>query len=589
MHPRPIDTARLPPMAMVPPLARFATTRQAQSCLTRHRAFPRYRRGMKRDRKKGSRPEYEDLLYDETPSVVVYYPNQGSGDATPEPTVKRDRSTAFVPDLSELEPLTREQPAIEAEASSVTPLFPGRSEPAVDPAKPVPANLQNRGVLAWDPTHRDPGEEDGFGSFFRPQTTGAGPSSDPSVVDPVATQAAPAEPSMTPPPAEAAAQQAPRTSNGLRPVVFETDIIAADFIEADAIRADAPAAPAAPTRRTIIEELPPEAVDEDELDGDAEDSVAADEEAPGFLKALAPVDAVVAAAVIEEDASQEIEALGRPVEVVAATDADASLLPSVVEDSVPNEPTPALAGLSATEADFSSLDFDGPDTQMRFLQEWEAEVTGTHEAHSSNHTGRLFRSLRAHPQPETLPALRRDQAARFRSLSSAQDSGPVAIAESPGPVATSIGEPDAVDLGYLAPRISADEARIWTASSMSGLKPGLAYLIPLIATVVVGFANAFLLGPGIGWPTGVALVLSSVFGALRIRLVDASVAVIAPPLAFLAAAATAGQVGMSMAGGPVIAAGSNLFFALSSNVLWIVGATLIALAIVLIRSRRDRA
>ena len=524
---------------------------------------------MKRDRKKGSRPEYEDLLYDETPSVVVYYPNQGSGEATPEPTIKRDRSTAFVPDLSELEPLTREQPAIEAEESSVTPLFPGRAEPAVDPAKPVPANLQNRGVLAWDPTHRDPGEEDSFGSFFRPDAAEA-IAGDPVVVDPVAAPASPPSPTPSPAIVEPAAREAPRSSSGLRPVVFETDIIAADFIEADAIRADTPAAP---VRRTIIEELPPDARDDEDPDQPASELIAVDEseliavddEAPGFLTAIAPAEA--AESVVEVDASPQEQVLGRPVEVVSAAEADSQ-----------------TAWPSATE----EPDLDGPDTQMRFLAEWEAEVTGTHEAQSSKHTGRLFRSLRAHPQPETLPALRRDQAARFRSLSSSQDSGPVAVTSNPGLAATSIPDADEADLGFLAPRVSGDEARIWTASSMSGLKPGLAYLIPLVATVVVGFANAILLGPGIGWPTGAALLLSSIFGALRIRVVDASVAVIAPPLAFLAAAATAGQVGMSMAGGPVIAAGSNLFFALSSNVLWIVGATVIALVIVVIRSRRDR-
>ena len=49
---------------------------------------------MKRDRKKGAGPEYEDLLYDETPSVVVYYPSKGENPDAPEPTRKRDRSTA---------------------------------------------------------------------------------------------------------------------------------------------------------------------------------------------------------------------------------------------------------------------------------------------------------------------------------------------------------------------------------------------------------------------------------------------------------------------------------------------------------------
>ena len=227
---------------------------------------------------------------------------------------------------------------------------------------------------------------------------------------------------------------------------------------------------------------------------------------------------------------------------------------------------------------------------MRFLQEWEAEVTGSHEAQVANHTGRLFRSLRAHPQPQTLPALRRDQAARFKSLNSTQDSGPVSRPVSPAaPAFVALDEDLASPVAQFAPPESMDAARIWTASSMSGMKPGLVYLIPLVATVLVGLVNAIFLGPGIGWPTGVALLISSVVCALRVRLVDASVAVIAPPLAFLAAAAIAGQIGMSIAGGPVIGAASNLFLALSGNVLWLVGATLASLLVVVIRTRRDRA
>jgi len=579
---------------------------------------------MKRDRKKGSRPEYEDLLYDETPSVVVYYPSRGGGEDvdSPEPTIRRDRSTAFVPDLAELEPLTREQPVIEPE-DSVTPLFPGRAEPAMDPAKPVPASLQNRGVLAWDPTHRDPGEEDSFTSFFRPDDEPAPqerPRRTPPTEPPAPTAAAAARTSApaSPPPATQA--------SNLRPVVFETDIIAADFIEADAIRADVPAPP---VRRTIIEDRPVSAdLDEDEdedvevdLDEGGDPGAPAaeilDADRPDFtvekvdrekidrepiarpiaqpIERAAPAAAVGIAAAepipqpvapVPAEPEPAVASFGRPVEVVAVP------VPAEPVTREPSPPDPADYPVrrSMPEPDYSSIDFDEPDTQMRFLQEWEAEVTGAHEAQvTANHTGRLFRSLRAHPQPQTLPALRRDQAARFRSLNSTQDSGPVATPTRAPATATALAEPDEEPRGTVSPMFTADEARIWTASSMSGLKPGLVYVIPLVASVVVGIVNALFLGPGIGWPTGVALLASSLFCALRIRLVDASVAVIAPPLAFLAAAATAGQIGMGMAGGPVIGVASNLFFALSTNVLWVLGATLASLLIVVIRTRRDRA
>jgi hypothetical protein len=555
---------------------------------------------MKRDRKKGSRPEYEDLLYDETPSVVVYYPSRGSDEDAPEPTVKRDRSKAFVPDLAELEPLTREQPVIEAEESGVTPLFPGRAEPVVDPAKPVPTSLQSRGLLAWDPTHRDPGEEDSLDSFFRPQPESQPPAArnGSSGQDRPAPLAAPQ--AAPPPPA---AGEVSRPGSSLRPVVFETDIIAADFIEADAIRADPPAAT---VRRTIIEEVPPsdEVDDLYELDEDDSDDPpeAVADEAPGFIAGPALV----------ADRAPASEGFGRPVDVAPVVIAPVSEVVDVevAEPAVavvaqevrtarpvaaPEESSPSWLDSDHSrplipEADYSSIDRDGPDTSMRFLQEWEAEVTGSHEAQVANHTGRLFRSLRAHPQPQTLPALRRDQAARFKSLNSTQDSGPVSRPVSPAaPAFVALDEDLASPVAQFAPPESMDAARIWTASSMSGMKPGLVYLIPLVATVLVGLVNAIFLGPGIGWPTGVALLISSVVCALRVRLVDASVAVIAPPLAFLAAAAIAGQIGMSMAGGPVIGAASNLFLALSGNVLWLVGATLASLLVVVIRTRRDRA
>jgi|GEM_PF-6350747 len=575
---------------------------------------------MKRDRKKGSRPEYEDLLYDETPSVVVYYPSRGDDPQAPEPTVRRDRSSAFVPDLGELEPLTREQPAVEAAESAVTPLSPGRAEPVVDPAKPVPASLQSRGLLAWDPTHRDPADEDGFSSFFR---TDDGPDE-----APVQRPSRPADSTPPPPVSPTAQAPAPAPAGNLRPVVFETDIIAADFIEADAIRADpvrvdpvgvdpvgvdpvrADAvrsdvtgvdAPAAPVRRTIIEELPDDADlgQEFDLDPDLEQDL--DDEA-------APTPVPDPVSVSAEPAPAQT-GFPRPVEVISGAEAVARPEPSPVPEpprlaSVQASPVAAQpierefverTPVERTPVDrgsaFGAID-DEPESQMRFLREWEAEVTGTQEAQlSANHTGRLFRSLRAHPQPETLPAVRREQAARFRSLSSTQDSGPVAFNPRAAAASAAVAVADPIDEAgvKVAPLVAPDVARIWTASSMSGMKPGLVYLIPLVATVVVGIANALFLGPGIGWPTGIALLASSLVGALRIRLIDASVAVIAPPLAFLAAAATAGQIGMGTAGGPVIGAASNLFLALSNNVLWLVAATLASLLVVVIRTRRDRA
>jgi len=573
---------------------------------------------MKRDRKKGAGPEYEDLLYDETPSVVVYYPSKGENPDAPEPTRKRDRSTAFVPDLTDLDPLTREQPAVGAEGREVTELFPGRGEAPADPAKPVPASLQSRGVLAWDPTHRDPGEDDAFSAFFRPESAGGAPTAAVAGAEDAAESTREWQEPLQddrptpPPPAPAAVRQGP----DFRPVVFDTDIISADFIEADAIRADPPrVTPFVPA--AVVAELPvvPEAPPLP-----APTPVEASPELqPEMQLGTQPMAEASAQAEVQPEAI-DFAGFGRPVEVRSAAGAEiepvaelAVVESAVVESTVvvsaevdsavvesAEVETPLAAGGLAADAfatgaglgyagvGLSAVDDPGPDTQMRFLQEWEADLSGSQGLERPSRTGRLFRSVRAEEQSEALPALRREQAARFASLAAIEEPAATSIGESP--LTSTWGEEPLIEREPepLRPRVSAQEASIWKASSMSGMTPVLVYLIPLAATMLVGLANALFLGPGIGWPTGVALVVSSLVGALRVRMVDASVAVIAPPLAFLAAALTAGQIGMSTAGGPLIGLASNLFFALSTNVIWILAATLLSLAVVLFRARRER-
>ena len=65
---------------------------------------------------------------------------------------------------------------------------------------------------------------------------------------------------------------------------------------------------------------------------------------------------------------------------------------------------------------------------------------------------------------------------------------------------------------------------------------------------------------------------------------DAAVAVIAPPIAFLVATITVGQIGMSATGG-FLGRVVGTFFMLADNWVWIIGSTIVALAIVLVRGR----
>jgi len=105
------------------------------------------------------------------------------------------------------------------------------------------------------------------------------------------------------------------------------------------------------------------------------------------------------------------------------------------------------------------------------------------------------------------------------------------------------------------------------------------------ATVLVAFAEA-ILRQQIGAATGVALLVSSVYSALVVRRADIWAAVVVPPLAFLAAALTAGQLILDKSGSLLIREGFSLFRILATNAPWILGTTAVCLVIVLVRRRR---
>lgn len=107
------------------------------------------------------------------------------------------------------------------------------------------------------------------------------------------------------------------------------------------------------------------------------------------------------------------------------------------------------------------------------------------------------------------------------------------------------------------------------------------------ATLLFGLIDALVFGPGLGWLTGIALIVASVLAALRVRMDTAPSAIFAPPLAFFVAAITVGQIGQSVASG-VLSRAVVVFFLLAENWLWIIGATLAALVIVVVRMRQSR-
>ena len=119
-----------------------------------------------------------------------------------------------------------------------------------------------------------------------------------------------------------------------------------------------------------------------------------------------------------------------------------------------------------------------------------------------------------------------------------------------------------------------------------GLAPGAVYILVIGVTLIAGFIDAYLSGTGLGWITGIALLIISVYCAVRVRVSQISVSVIAPPIAFGLAAITVGQIGQSRAGGALLAWINNSFFSLADNWFWVIATTLACLVIAVVRSRR---
>jgi hypothetical protein len=211
-------------------------------------------------------------------------------------------------------------------------------------------------------------------------------------------------------------------------------------------------------------------------------------------------------------------------------------------------------------------------------------------------TGRLFRSQGVTGHREAVLALSSDHFGRLRTLQRVNDDAPVlpdvgpivvggtASALPPADVPASAAAPEGEPMTRRERRQAAKRDTVGRrARNITG---GAVYLIVLGVTVLVGFANALLADGDIGWPTGIALVASSVYAALTVRREDDAVAIIVPPIAFLLVAVTAGQLFLGSTEGSLLNRAVVVFFTLADNWFWIIGATAAALVIVLVRRRR---
>ncbi|MBI1376762.1 MAG: hypothetical protein GC157_04665 [Frankiales bacterium] len=175
------------------------------------------------------------------------------------------------------------------------------------------------------------------------------------------------------------------------------------------------------------------------------------------------------------------------------------------------------------------------------------------------------------PRRSSAPAPRVDTGRLYRSSGA---EGPATLDAIP-----------AIDPAYTpARRVEADAAPARVHRG-GGLTYAGVFVVVGGVTVIAAFLEA-LLRHDIGVITGVALAASSVYAALVVRRPDIWAAVVVPPLAFLAAALTAGQLTLQSTGNFLVREGFSLFRTLATNAPWILGTTAVCLAIVLVRRRR---
>jgi hypothetical protein len=196
-------------------------------------------------------------------------------------------------------------------------------------------------------------------------------------------------------------------------------------------------------------------------------------------------------------------------------------------------------------------------------------------------TGRLFRSQGVQGNDDAVLALASDRGGRLRTLVRSDAPGPVVPAGAAEAVIDNASTPPNAP-GLAAPGTPAERRAV----SGRGIPARAVYILIIGVTLLVAFVNAFVASGGIGWPTGAAMLAVTIYCALKVRREDDLVVIITPPIAFFVAAITAAQVFIGSAERSLLNRAVVVFFTLADNWIWIIGTTLVALVIVVVRRRR---
>jgi len=220
---------------------------------------------------------------------------------------------------------------------------------------------------------------------------------------------------------------------------------------------------------------------------------------------------------------------------------------------------------------------------------------------------RLFRSRGAPERDDAITAVGSLQALRLKTMSRSGDPEtnrdlddpaayppagaddllpapplPVASSGEPAPALAVMSAPAPAPGQQAAPERPRRSAR--TEKPSSGSLTGLGvYAVTIGVTVILAFGEMMFFGGELGLVTGIGLVVVSLVSAFVVRTRDGLHAIFAPPIAFLVAALTAGQMGVTAT--DTSSRAVVVFFLLGNNWPWIIGATAASLVIVALRRR----
>lgn len=220
---------------------------------------------------------------------------------------------------------------------------------------------------------------------------------------------------------------------------------------------------------------------------------------------------------------------------------------------------------------------------------------------------RLFRSRGAPERDDAITAVGSLQALRLKTVSRSGDPDtnrdldapaayppagaddpppapplPVASGGEPAPALAVMSAPAPAPSQQAAPERPRQSRR--TEKPSRGSLTGLGvYAVTIGVTVILAFGETMFFGGELGLITGIGLVMVSLVGAFVVRTRDGLHAIFAPPIAFLVAALTAGQMGVTAT--DTSSRAVVVFFLLGNNWPWIIGATAASLVIVALRRR----